>query len=117
MPQNRKNGTNPPIWVSQNFLTSYKIIDRIIRRTSLNRDEHVIEIGPGKGHITSILGQKCRKVSAIEIDDIMGSAVCFPASKEPEHSVKQACQTMMLPLRKFFMCNGFAFFDVTGNMC
>jgi 23S rRNA (adenine-N6)-dimethyltransferase len=71
MPQNRKNGTTPPIWVSQNFLTSYKIIDQIIRRTSLNRDDHVIEIGPGKGHITSVLGQKCRKVSAIEIDGIL----------------------------------------------
>ncbi len=68
MPQNRKKGTTPPIWVSQNFLTSYKIINRIIRRTTLNKDDHVIEIGPGKGHITGILIQKCRKVSAIEID-------------------------------------------------
>jgi 23S rRNA (adenine-N6)-dimethyltransferase len=68
MPQNKKKGTTPPIWVSQNFLTSYKIINRIIRRTTLNRDDHVIEIGPGKGHTTGILVQKCRKVSAIEID-------------------------------------------------
>jgi 23S rRNA (adenine-N6)-dimethyltransferase len=51
MPQNRKKGTTPPIWVSQNFLTSYKIINRIIRRTTLNKKDHVIEIGPGKGHI------------------------------------------------------------------
>ena len=68
MPQNRKKGTTPPIWVSQNFLTSYKIINRIIRRTTLNKDDHVIEIGPGKGHITGFLIKRCRKVSAIEID-------------------------------------------------
>ena len=49
-------------------MTSYKNTHRIIRRTTLNRDDHVIEIGPGKGHITGILIQKCRKVSAIEID-------------------------------------------------
>ncbi|PNT92165.1 23S ribosomal RNA methyltransferase Erm [Clostridium thermosuccinogenes] len=69
MPQKRRKGTTPPIWASQNFLTSYKTINRIIRRTTLNKNDHVIEIGPGKGHTTGILIQKCRQVSAIEIDE------------------------------------------------
>ena len=57
-----------PIWVSQNFLTSKKIIRRLICKTSISTNDHVIEIGPGKGHITSILLQCCQKVSAIELD-------------------------------------------------
>lgn len=44
------------------------MLNRIIRKTTLNRHDHVIEIGPGKGHITNILVKKCRAVSAIEID-------------------------------------------------
>jgi len=57
--QNGRNRTTPPIWVSQNFLASYKIIERIIRRTTLNLDDHVIEIDPGKGHTTGVLIKKC----------------------------------------------------------
>ena len=60
--------TNPPIWASQNFLTSKKTIHRLVRKTSINSKDHVIEIGPGKGHITGILTQHCQKVSAVEID-------------------------------------------------
>jgi len=58
----------PPIWVSQNFLTSAKTIRRLIRKTSITTSDHVIEIGPGKGHITASLLKQCKKVSAIEID-------------------------------------------------
>jgi len=59
---------HPPVWASQNFLTSAKTIQRLIRKTSITASDHVIEIGPGKGHITSALLQRCKKVSAIEID-------------------------------------------------
>lgn len=57
-----------PIWVSQNFLTSAKTIQRLIRKTSITTHDHIIEIGPGKGHITGELLKHCKKVSAIELD-------------------------------------------------
>jgi len=60
--------SNPPVWVSQNFLTSSKIIRRLINKTNIKPDDHVIEIGPGKGHITNVLLQYCNNISAIEID-------------------------------------------------
>jgi len=60
--------SHPPIWVSQNFLTSARTIQRLIRKTSIATSDHVVEIGPGKGHITAALLQTCKKVSAIEID-------------------------------------------------
>ena len=59
---------SPPTWVSQNFLTGAKIIRRLLRKTSINSQDHIIEIGPGKGHITGVLLRRCKKVSAIEID-------------------------------------------------
>ncbi len=68
MSKNRNHGQKPPIWVSQNFLTSYKTIKRLIYKTSISPSDHVIEIGPGKGHITGLLLQSCRKVTAVEVD-------------------------------------------------
>jgi len=60
---------NPaPIWVSQNYLTAAKTINRLIAKTSITKSDHVIEIGPGKGHITKALLRHSKKVSAIEID-------------------------------------------------
>lgn len=68
MSKNRFAGQKPPVWVSQNFLTSYQTIAGLLRKTSITLDDHVIEIGPGKGHTTGLLLQSCRKVTAVEID-------------------------------------------------
>ncbi len=68
MSKNRTQAQKPPIWVSQNFLTSYRTIDRLLHITSIDAEDHVIEIGPGKGHVTSLLLQSCRRVTAVEID-------------------------------------------------
>ena len=59
---------NAPLWVSQNFMTSKQDIQTLLRRTSLNRQDHVVEIGPGKGHITRCLAARCGKVTAVELD-------------------------------------------------
>ncbi len=64
----RSIGQKLPLWVSQNFLTSYQTIQRVLCRCALDADDHVIEIGPGKGHTTRLLIEKCRKVTAVEID-------------------------------------------------
>lgn len=68
MPKNRTSSPAPPLWASQNFLTSTAIIRRLIQKSNLTRDDHVLEIGPGKGHITRVLLERCRYVTAIELD-------------------------------------------------
>jgi 23S rRNA (adenine-N6)-dimethyltransferase len=59
--------------VSQNFLTSYRTIKRLVGRTNLCRYDHVVEIGSGKGHITEVLAEICGRVTAVEIDPDMCS--------------------------------------------
>ena len=71
MSRHLKNGQAPPVSVSQNFLTSSKTIQRLVSRTNLCRDDHVVEIGPGKGHITEVLARTCGLVTAVEIDPAM----------------------------------------------
>ncbi|HHY25805.1 MAG TPA: 23S ribosomal RNA methyltransferase Erm [Desulfitobacterium dehalogenans] len=69
MSKNRSQGQTLPLWVSQNYLTRYKTIKSLLSRTTIGANDHVIEIGPGKGHITGLLVESCRKVTAIEIDE------------------------------------------------
>ena len=57
-----------PYSVSQNFLTSRRTIDRLIRIAGIRKDDTVLEIGAGKGHITKALANACCRVISYEID-------------------------------------------------
>lgn len=57
-----------PASLGQNFLKDKEIVNKIISAASLNEDDFVIEIGPGKGILTGELAKYAGKVLAIEID-------------------------------------------------
>ena len=61
-------GQNLPFSISQNFLTSRKLIERLLHKTNINKNDIVLEIGAGKGHITKALTQRSKQVIAYEID-------------------------------------------------
>ncbi len=71
MPKYDTKRSAPPLWASQNYLTSARIIRRLIQKSNLTNADHVIEIGPGKGHITRFLLESCRHVTAVELDDTL----------------------------------------------
>ena len=64
----KNHGQAVPVSLTQNFLTSQKTINRLLQLTNLTKDDTVIEIGAGKGHITKPLLDKCGQVIASEID-------------------------------------------------
>lgn len=53
---------------SQNFLTSRRLLERIVRKSTINKGDIVVEIGTGKGHLTEVLCRKARFVYSVEID-------------------------------------------------
>lgn len=53
---------------SQNFLTNRTLIKKIVNRSTICKNDIVLEIGTGKGHLTEILCQKSGTVYSIEID-------------------------------------------------
>lgn len=57
-----------PISVSQNFITSQKLIHRIVRLSGIGKKDTVYEIGTGKGHLTEALCKEAGYVHSIEID-------------------------------------------------
>ncbi len=62
--------------VSQNFLTSGRLIKRLLDKSSITKDDHVVEIGAGKGHITRQLIARSGNVTAVEIDPRLHSRLC-----------------------------------------
>lgn len=54
--------------LGQNFLIDENIIYKIIDGAEINKEDVVIEIGPGIGTLTQYLAETAKKVLAIEID-------------------------------------------------
>lgn len=52
----------------QNFLHDTGIIQHIVDQADLDRCEHIVEIGPGRGALTNELLKRGMKVTAVEID-------------------------------------------------
>jgi len=52
----------------QHFLIDEAIIQQIILAISANKDQHLVEIGPGRGAITAHLVKACKQLDVIEID-------------------------------------------------
>lgn len=57
-----------PLRYSQNFLRDPRLVERLVTRSSINRDDVVIEIGPGKGILTDSLTTRAQRIVAIELD-------------------------------------------------
>jgi 16S rRNA (adenine1518-N6/adenine1519-N6)-dimethyltransferase len=53
---------------NQNFIINKKIIDKVIEITDINKEDVILEIGPGIGFLTSELLDKSKEVIAIEKD-------------------------------------------------
>ena len=57
--------------LGQNFLIDDKVVEQIITKSLVNKNDLVIEIGPGLGTLTKFLLEKAKKVICIELDKKM----------------------------------------------
>ncbi len=57
----------------QNFLIDQNVVDGIIEKAAVNKNDLIIEIGPGLGNLTSPLLENAGKVICIELDPKMVS--------------------------------------------
>jgi len=64
----REQGLRPSKGLGQNFLTSRKVLARIICAAGLGPEDVVVEIGPGVGTLTERLADRAGHVVAVEID-------------------------------------------------
>lgn len=61
--------------LGQNFLIDEKILNEIVEASELDKNDVVIEIGPGLGTLTNELVKKCETVVAIEKDKKMAGLI------------------------------------------
>lgn len=57
--------------LGQNFLIDDEVVNKIVDSSEINKEDLIIEIGPGLGTLTNILLQKAGKVIAVELDSRM----------------------------------------------
>jgi 16S rRNA (adenine1518-N6/adenine1519-N6)-dimethyltransferase len=55
--------------LGQNFLKDRHYLEKIADSARLTSSDLVLEIGPGLGHLTSVLADRAKKVLAVELDD------------------------------------------------
>ncbi len=53
---------------SQNYLHDSSLVGQLLQQSSITPEDLVLEIGPGKGIITTILAERCKHVDAVEKD-------------------------------------------------
>ena len=60
----------------QNFLTDAGVLQTLITYINPKKNEHLLEIGPGRGALTQYLTPSCQTLTLIEIDrDLVGNLV------------------------------------------
>lgn len=64
----RKHGFKFTKSLGQNFLTDSSVLRDIVEGAEVNKEDFVIEIGPGVGTLTRELLQNAKRVCAIELD-------------------------------------------------
>lgn len=65
----QQHGLQPKQSLGQNFLFDDNILARIVAVAEVSRQDDVLEIGPGVGHLTRHLARAARRVVAVELDD------------------------------------------------
>lgn len=74
----------------QNFLIDHGIIRDIVRAVHPQKDDVVVEIGPGKGAITQLLADACNNLNVIELDRDLVPWLKVKFEKHPNFQLFQA---------------------------
>ena len=71
--------------LGQNYLIDDNIAHKIVCHAGISNDQHVLEIGPGKGILTNLLLEKTKSLTAF----VRGSKYIFPDSNiESDSSIE-----------------------------
>ena len=54
--------------MGQNFLVDRNVLARIVEAVNIGAEDRVLEIGPGRGALTTLLAKNAAKVLAVELD-------------------------------------------------
>jgi 16S rRNA (adenine1518-N6/adenine1519-N6)-dimethyltransferase len=90
-----KNGIKPTRSRGQNFLINDSVYEKIIDASELNKDDVVLEVGPGLGFLTRKLAEKAGKVLTVELDDKLFNLLEFNIKKEGQANLELINQNVL----------------------
>ena len=67
----KQNGIHASKSLGQNFLIEETVIDKIIESAKIEKQDHIIEIGPGIGSLSKKILEKAGRLTAVELDSKM----------------------------------------------
>ncbi|MGP3922349.1 MULTISPECIES: 16S rRNA (adenine(1518)-N(6)/adenine(1519)-N(6))-dimethyltransferase RsmA [unclassified Streptomyces] len=80
-------GVRPTKQRGQNFVIDANTVRRIVRTADVRSDDVVVEVGPGLGSLTLALLEAADRVTAVEIDDVLATALpATVAARLPERA-------------------------------
>lgn len=82
----RRRGSAKPK-LGQHFLTDHAAAGRIVEAIGDSSQQTVLEIGPGRGEITSLLLRRAKRVIAIELDRVLAAQLRMKFATVPNLEV------------------------------
>ncbi|MEU6348085.1 16S rRNA (adenine(1518)-N(6)/adenine(1519)-N(6))-dimethyltransferase RsmA [Streptomyces sp. NPDC047072] len=82
-------GVRPTKQRGQNFVIDANTVRRIVRTAEVKPEDVVLEVGPGLGSLTLALLEAADRVTAVEIDDVLASALpATIAARMPDRAAR-----------------------------
>jgi len=87
----RQRARRPPVLkkYGQHFLSDERILSGIVDALAPASGDTVVEIGPGRGSLTEILAERCRRLFAIEIDRALAENLVLKYRDRPSVEIVQ----------------------------
>jgi 16S rRNA (adenine1518-N6/adenine1519-N6)-dimethyltransferase len=82
--------------LGQHFLLDPDPLQRVLEAAELNKQDIVLEVGPGLGALTAALAERASHVLALELDKTLASALAKTFAKQPNIQVLQSHPTPCL---------------------
>jgi 16S rRNA (adenine1518-N6/adenine1519-N6)-dimethyltransferase len=101
----REFGLFPKKSLGQHFLVDRNILDKVIQTAQAEKEDVVLEIGPGLGEMTLALAHQVKKVIAIEIDQKLVAILNKKIKKFPNVEVVKS-DILKVDFKHFFEKKG-----------
>lgn len=107
----------PPNDLGQHFITDRKIIYDMVKYANINKADTVLEIGAGKGAITTVLSKRSGKVLAVEYDKQLVELLKQKTAKDSNTKIiHQDILRMRLPKEPFIVVSNIPYAITTPIM-
>lgn len=107
----------PPNFLGQHLLHNKRLLKEIVDQAAVSKTDTVVELGAGKGALTTILSQRAGKVLAVEYDDKYADYLKRITAHCPNTKViQQDIMKIILPKGKFVVVSNIPYSITTPIM-